>query len=239
MPEATFAVVAAIVFVAFMTQAATGFGGMVIALTLGALLCPVDRLLVWLVPQVVLLSVYLLIRHHAHVDWRLLLRIVLPAMGSGLLLGQLVFYRLDTEALRTALGVLVVLLALRELLRTDGAAPPRAVLLPWTFAAGIVHGIFATGGPLLVYALGAVRLDKGVFRSTLAVIWLLMAVALLSGYLASGRLGPGDWPRIALLSAVLIPAITAGEWLHGRIPATTFRRAINVLLLVCGLALVL
>ena len=80
----------AIVFFAFFTQAATGFGAMVIAMTLSALIYPVDVLLTWFIPLVVLLSTYLLVRHHGHIDWALFLRRILPAMGAGLVLGQLV-----------------------------------------------------------------------------------------------------------------------------------------------------
>ncbi len=236
--DLSFIAVIGIVFFAFFTQAATGFGGMVIAMTASALLYPVDLLLSWFVPLVILLSSYLLIRHHDHIDWRLFFRGILPAMGLGLLIGQLVFYRLDTAALKTALGALVIVLSLRELLRGN-QAPPNIPLLPWTFAAGVVHGIFATGGPLLVYALNGQRLDKAVFRSTLTVVWMVMALVLAGSYIASGSLGADALPRIGVLAAVLPLSIIAGEWVHARINAAAFAKAINALLVVCGLALVL
>ena len=228
----------AIVFFAFFTQAATGFGAMVIAMTLSALIYPVDVLLTWFIPLVVLLSTYLLVRHHGHIDWALFLRRILPAMGAGLVLGQLVFYRLETEALKTALGVLVIVLALRELLRRT-ETPRNIPLLPWNFAAGVVHGIFATGGPLLVYGLNGQKLDKAVFRSTLTVVWMVMALVLAVSYISSGALTTATLPRIGVLAAILPLSIVAGEWVHKRINPTAFARAINALLVVCGLALLL
>ena len=40
------------------------------------------------------------------------------------------------------------------------------------FAAGIIHGMFVSGGALLViYAAGALK-DKEEFRATIALIWL-------------------------------------------------------------------
>lgn len=238
MIDLPFLAVIGIVFFAFFTQAATGFGAMVIAMTLSALIYPVDVLLTWFIPLVILLSTYLLARHHAHIDWALFFRRILPAMGVGLVIGQLVFYRLDTAALKTALGVLVIVLALRELMRR--AETPRKIpLLPWTFAAGIVHGVFASGGPLLVYGLNGQRLPKAVFRSTLTVVWMVMALVLAGSYVASGALSTATMPRVGVLAAVLPLSIIAGEWVHTRINAAAFARGINVLLVVCGVALLL
>ena len=110
-------------------------------------------------------------------------------------------------------------------------------MLPWTFAAGVVHGIFATGGPLLVYALNAQSLDKATFRSTLTVVWMVMALVLAGSYLSSGQLGADDLPQIGILAAVLPLSILAGEWLHRRINPERFKTAINLLLVFCGLVL--
>ena len=234
--DPNFIAVVAIVFFAFFTQAATGFGGMVIALTISALLFPVPLLLGWFVPLVILISSYLLIRHHAHINWSLFFKKILPAMGVGLLIGQLLFYNLQGDLLKKALGVLIVALAARELLR-KADAPRNIPLLPWTFAAGIAHGVFATGGPLLVYGLNGQRLPKSEFRSTLALVWLVMAVVLLSSYIGSGQLTTASLPQIGILAATLPFSIALGEWVHSRINAQLFQRLINALLVFCGIVL--
>lgn len=236
--EASFALVILIVFFAFFAQAATGFGGMLIALTLGALLFPVKLLLIWLVPQSALLSVYLLLRHHGHIDWQLFLKKILPGMGVGMVIGQGVFYGLDTVVLRYALGLVVMLLAGRELLRQP-AVQRRINLLPWTVTAGIVHGVFATGGPVLVYALNALNIPKGVFRSTLAAVWLTMAAGLMASYSVAGQLSSDALPQIGTLAATLPFSIWLGEKAHRRIDEAVFRKVINILLILCGLALLL
>jgi hypothetical protein len=46
--------------------------------------------------------------------------------------------------------------------------------------AGLVHGMYTTGGPLLVYALGREGLSKHVFRSTVTAVWLVFNVGLRS-----------------------------------------------------------
>lgn len=236
--EMSFVLVALIVFFAFFTQAATGFGALVISMTLGALLYPIDVLLNWFVPLVVLLSLYLLARHHGHIDWSLFLKKILPGMGLGMLVGQYVFYSLNTEVLKYALGGIVVFLAGRELLRR-GDMPRNIPLLPWTLAAGVVHGIFATGGPLLVYGLNGQSIEKSVFRSTLTLVWGVLAFSLVLSYIFSGQLTTAALPQIGMLAAILPFSIMAGEWAHRYINEALFKKVINVLLVFCGVVLLL
>ena len=236
--EASFIFIGLIVFFAFFTQAATGFGALVISMTLGALLYPVDVLLTWFVPLVVLLSIYLLARHHGHIDWALFLKKILPGMGLGMLVGQSLFYSLNVDALKYLLGAVVVFLAARELLRNKDAVR-NIPLLPWTLAAGVVHGIFATGGPLLVYGLNGQKIDKAVFRSTLTVVWGALATGLVISYMVSGLLTSAALPQIGMLAAILPFSILAGDWAHDYINEDLFKKLINILLVFCGLALLL
>lgn len=236
--ETSFILVALIVFFAFFTQTATGFGALVISMTLGALLYPIDVLLNWFVPLVVFLSIYLLVRHHEHIDWSLFLKKILPGMGIGMVLGQAVFYSLDADLLRYALGALVVFLAGRELIRRTESIK-QVPLLPWTFAAGVIHGIFATGGPVLVYALNSQKIEKAVFRSTLTVVWGVLALVLTISYISSGQLTTASLPQIGMLAAILPFSILLGEWAHNYINEGLFKKAINVLLVFCGVVLLL
>lgn len=236
--DMSFVLVALIVFFAFFTQAATGFGALVISMTLGALLYPIDVLLNWFVPLVVLLSIYLLARHHGHIDWSLFLKKILPGMGLGMVAGQFVFYSLNTDVLKYALGGIVVFLAGRELIRR--ADVPRNIpLLPWTLAAGVVHGIFATGGPLLVYGLNGQQIEKSVFRSTLTLVWGVLAFSLVVSYVLSGQLTTAALPQIGMLAAILPFSILLGEWAHRYINEALFKKVINVLLVFCGVVLLL
>lgn len=236
--ELSFALVGLIVFFAFFTQAATGFGGLIISLTLSALLYPIDLLLTWLVPLVLLLSAYLLIRYHDAIDWRLLLKVILPWMGGGMIVGQWLFYTLESDYLKPALGILVTVLALRELLRRQGSVN-RTPLQPWALAAGVVHGIFASGGPLLVYGVNGQNLSKAAFRSSLTVVWVALAVVLCISYILSGKLTTDSLPQIGMLALVMPFSILLGELAHHRINEARFKQAINVILVFCGVALLL
>lgn len=235
--DASFLLIAAIVTLAFFVQAATGFGAMVVALTLGAFFYPVNQLLNWFVPQVLLLSSYMLLKHHEAIDWRLLLRNILPFMGAGLLLGQLIYYRINTQSLTLVLGLLVALLSVRALLSRANASKTNTPLWPWTASAGVVHGLIAAGGPLLVYGLNQQPIQKATFRSTLLLVWLIMGLGLLLSFISSGQLTTAELPRIGLLALCLPVSVIAGEWAHKRLNQVLFEKIINLILLFCGVAL--
>lgn len=103
----------------------------------------------------------------------------------------------------------------------------------WMFLAGITHGLFASGGPLLVYALSGLSLDKQRFRATLILVWLALNSLLTLVFLLDGSLLPAA-PRIAMLVPVVIVAMVVGEVLHHRVNEQRFRQAVFVVLAVTG-----
>jgi len=236
----SFAAFALIFFLATTTQTIVGFGCVVIALALGAQLFPVHALLAWLVPVTLGLSGYIVLRYHRQIDWSLLLRMILPPMLVGLALGQLLFYTLHAGWLRPLLGTLVIVLAAEALLvgrRRSSRGSEH--ITPWTFAAGVAHGLFAAGGPLLVYGVSRRPLDKGSFRSTLAAVWLTLGTILTISYVIGGTLKSRQLPELFVLLAILPVGIGAGEWLHRRVDEDMFRRLLYLVLLLAGIGLIL
>ena len=241
MPASLF-ILAPIIFVAFTTEATAGFGSSIIALTIGAHFFAIGEL----VPVVVLLNVgltiYMVSRYHSHVSIRLLLTIILPLMGIGLAAGQLVFHLLSGAHLQIGLAILVIFVAGRELWLMRAAAKQpkplaRAERTVWLLGAGIIHGMYATGGPPLVYVVGRAGLDKLAFRSTMATIWLILDFVLVASFVATGVLDESGLERAGWLLPVVIAAIVCGEVLHRKIPERPFRRIVFALLLVAGTAL--
>src|SRR5690606_9258239 len=140
--------------ISYTVAAVTGFGSLVIALALGALLLPVAELLPVLVPPNVLKSGPLLLRHRRQLDGALLLRVILPMMLLGTLAGFALQQWLADDLLKGLLGILMLWFAGRELWRLHRGSPARPHP-PWlnrllTLGAGLTHGLFASGGPLLV-----------------------------------------------------------------------------------------
>ncbi len=228
------------VFLGFTLEAITGFGGTVIALALGAQLLPIATLVPILVPLSVCLGLTMVWRHRGHIDRHLLLHIVLPGMLTGTAIGYAIKPWLDEGLMRQLFGALIVWFASRELwrMRYAGAAPARPA---WrttgiTGLAGVTHGLFASGGPLLVYALSGLSLNKASFRITLIMVWLVLDGALTTAFALDGRLAPA-LPWVAAYLPVIGLGVWVGEWLHHRVSEERFRVGVYVLLLVTGLLL--
>jgi uncharacterized membrane protein YfcA len=226
---------------AFTVEAAMGFGATVLAVTLGVHLFPLDQLLPVIVPLGLFLSATIAWRERAHIDWPLLLGRILPLMGVGLLAGILIFERASNEALRRVFGLFVVVLSSLELWRRWAAPQRPPEPLPplrtgvTILGAGVIHGLYSSGGPLLVYALGKAQLPKRRFRATLSSVWLVMGSALSLAYLLNGHLDSGTMTATLALLPVLGIALLAGNWLHHRLDEERFRVLVYGLLLVAGL----
>lgn len=228
------------ILLGFTLEAITGFGGTVIALALGALLLPIATLVPVLVPLSLAMGIVLAWRHRGHLDQRLLWALILPAMTAGTALGYVLRPTLDPAVMKTVFGLLVSWTAARTLWQRVRSRPPshrpawrsRAI----TFVAGITHGLYASGGPLLVYALSGMRLDKARFRVTLIAVWLVLDGALSAAFWLDGRLQTA-WPSVLHYLPVVALGTWLGESLHARVSERHFETLTALLLLVTGMLL--
>ncbi len=239
-----------IVLVGFSTEASFGFGATVITVTLASQLFPIDFILPSVVPINLLLSSYMVARYHHAVDRRLLFRGILPAMSVGVAVGLVLMSKSSDSSLKLAFAIFVVGLSVLELKRllapaeadTSGASaatrpvagPLRVAML---FGAGVIHGLFGSGGPLVVYVAGREIEDKRAFRSTLGALWITMGSVLLAGYAASGLLTASTARTSALLAPTVVLAVLIGERVHHAIEERPFRIGVFALLIVAGSAL--
>ncbi len=229
-----------IVFLAYATEAVTGFGAAVVAVTLGAHFYPIDEL----VPVLVLLNVwvtgYIAVRYRRDIAVPLLKKRVFPFMGIGIVLGLALFPLIRGLVLKELLGLFVVLFSGRELLLIVRTAQPRVGALSRAKSAviqvfaGIMHALYTTGGPLLVYSLSRVNLPKGKFRATLCAVWAILNSFLILVFIVNGRINSDCLKSAAFLFPLLPLGILAGEWLHNRINEHYFRIFIFSLLLFSG-----
>ena len=227
------------VLVAYTIEAITGFGSLVIALSLGALLLPVPELLPVLVPLNVLMSGFLTWRNRRHIDRALLLKVILPLMLGGTLLGYLLQNGLADNLLKLLLGLLIVWFACREswrLWRGTSVQPhPRWLNRVLTLGAGISHGLFASGGPLLVYAMAGTTLDKQRLRASMLCVWFTLNSSLTLLLWSQGRLAQGQ--QLLWFIPLLVIGVLVGEYLHHRVNEQRFRQMVYGLLAVTGVLL--
>lgn len=229
-----------VVFLAFVVEATLGFGGTVVTVALGAALLPISKLLPAFIPLNLMLSAWLAVRGWAQMDRRLLFGRIVPWMAVGLPFGLFALARVDEGLLVRLFGAFVFLLAGIELSRRNVEARPLppAVTAGALAVAGVIHGAFATGGPLVVWVVGRTITDKAVFRSTLAGLWFVMNATLLAGYAWSGALNAESVRTSAVMAPGLVAGLVVGELIHTRVDPQLFRRLVFMLLGAVGVMLV-
>lgn len=230
---------ALILIVAFFVRGIAGFGSGLIAIPLLAQMLP----LTVVVPLVGLLD-YLAssshgIKHRQSISWGDLLPL-LPFTIAGVLTALYLFHTLDADLLRKALGGFIVLYAFYTLLSSGpGFRGSRLWAIPAGGLGGLIGTLFGTGGPFYVIYMRLRHLDKTAFRATIATVFLIDGSSRIVGYFATG-LYTGD--TMYLLAAAL-PIMVIGMYIGGHVHTTisqrTFQRAIGLLLIGSGLALLL
>jgi uncharacterized membrane protein YfcA len=223
---------------AFTTEGAIGFGATVIAACIGAQLVPLDVLLPAFVPLNLVLSSYLVASGRRAVAWRILVTEVAAPVAAGAAVGLALFHLPARAHLALAFGVFVVALAALRLARPDAGSLGRGTRVALLALGGVAHGLFGTGGPMIVYVMRRRLVDKRAFRATLAVLWLVLNVAVLANFAAAG-LYAGQVGRLGIgFALVIAPGLWLGERIHRALDAARFERAVWLLLLAAGAALV-
>lgn len=243
MLTATTAALAGIIFLAYGVQTATGFGAALISVTLGAHIAGVGDIVLYVLALSLVQCGYIAVRYRGAIDWSLLLKWIMPVMGAGTAVGAYVAGYLDSETLRRILGGLILVLSLAELVssirRRDKPAKP--ISPPATasglFGAGLMHGVYAAGGPLLVYTMGRRNLDKSTFRTTITMVWVVLNIGLVAYHGVIGSYRREILETLPLLAPAMIGGVVAGELVFRRIEGPRFMQLVFGLLAVAACAL--
>ncbi len=229
--------VLAIVVPAYLVRGLAGFGSGLIAIPLLGLILPLQIG----VPLVVMLD-YLAslshgMKHRCAISGRDILPLI-PTAAIGVVLALYVFDTVDDRLLPKALGLFILLFAIHSLLPRQGEQRvSRRWALPTGLLGGFIGTLFGTGGPFYASYLRARQLDKSAFRATFACIFLLDGAARLIGYAGSGLLTLNTLLLLGICLPVMYLALYLGGRLHARIEQRQFQRAISILLLFSGSAL--
>ena len=237
---------AVILLLAYVTQTIAGFGSTIVALTLGSQLQPLVVLLPILIALDIPVSGYLFLRYRHATNRELLTRTILPWMTAGVLIGVAVSSKLEGPMLKRCFGALVLFFAAKEMwaltrksASDETRAMPNALMRTLVVLSGFVHGIYATGGPILVSALSQKKLDRDSFRGTLTVVWLIFDVLLILEQLRRGQWTTSMAIELACLVPLFPLGVFIGEKLQQHIPERGYRIFIQVLLAVAGTRLLM
>jgi uncharacterized protein len=236
-----FAVMACMVFAAFVIRGMSGFGAGMIGIPLLAFLIPVHTAVSMFGLMVLVLFTFLSIR-----DWREVVRhefkLLLAPTLLGVVAGVLLFKHLDSRLLLQLLGGFLIAFALYTFAVNYFRLPEMTCSDRWALPVGFVGAVIDTlfgggGGTLVVIYLHLRRVGRAPFRATVALLWLFEMIARIVGYGAAGYYTMDS----LLLCALLLPLMFAGSWagerLGNRISQETFSKVLASLLLVAGVTL--
>lgn len=223
-------------------EAITGFGSLVISLAIGVLFLPLDQIMPIAAALNICMTSVIAFKNRQSIDKKLLLNVILPGMLLGTVVGFASKDGIDDVLLKQLFGVLIIWFSVRELWRMthQHTDKPRPIWLTrvLTFFAGITHGLFASGGPLLVYAVAGTKIDKARFRATMAFVWFSLNSFLTVVFLIDGQLQPLI-SKVLWYLPLMVIAIVLGNYLHHKVNETTFRKAVYGLLFVTGCILLI
>ncbi|MDR1625751.1 MAG: sulfite exporter TauE/SafE family protein [Spirochaetia bacterium] len=232
-----------VVFLTHSLEAVTGFGCAVLAMPFVTALLGVRRGIVIITILSWLLALYLAASKRKQLDFRQF-GIICGCMAIGLPAGMYFFRAFDTIFLKKVLGIFIIVASAWQLLLRLGhrkpamAEAPRGIkALPYyglLVVGGIVHGMFSTGGPLVVIYASRALPDKGQFRATLCLLWTALNTVIIGAYLLEGSITPPIAGNTGLLALFVIPGIIAGEKIHHRVNERIFSVIVFSMLLVTG-----
>lgn len=223
-----------IIFYSNIVQALTGFAGVMLSIPPIILLYGPDtakaviNIICWLI------CVIIAWQNRRFIDLKQVRHIV-SYMLVGMAVGIVLYRHTDAGFLIPFYGAVIVLVALKNLLMKPSAKE----LSDWIynlilFGAGIIHGMFVSGGALLVIYLAAKFKDKNSFRANVAAVWCVLNLFLMFADFQKGLYTPHFFSLVALGLIPLGIALWLGNLLHEKINQQMFRRVTYGLLLMAG-----
>lgn len=236
-----------ILFGANLLQAITGFAGTLISMPPAIRLIGAGEAKALLNAIAQISSLMIVCTGFKHINWKEFAKMFI-CMIAGMAAGIRIYASFPLHQLLILYGIMIITIALKKLLsgctKTRAAAsdnisnckslPSKFFMLIILLGAGIIHGMFVSGGALLVVYATAVLKDKEEFRATIAMIWLTTGC-----YMTGTQIMLGNFNThvIMLLIVGIIPVFAGtyiGTKLVKKIPQEIFMKLTYVLLLLSG-----
>ena len=221
-----------VLFIANVIQAITGFAGTVLAMPPSMFLLGVDNSKVVLNVMALLSGLLIAISGYKRINKKELLKIcvfMLIGMAVGILLCKVI----SLNSLLIIYGIIIIVIAGKNLFFHKEHKLPQAFLI-----AIIIHGMFVSGGALLVVYATQVLKDKEEFRATVALVWIVLNSILLVSQIQAHAF---NYDNIKLILLSIIPLIVAtwiGKKLLKKVSQKVFLNLTYILLIISGISLI-
>ena len=219
-------------------QALAGFGGTLLSMPLGIMLMgidltkPVMTIVAWITGVIVVVTEY------KHINKRELIKMV-AVMLAGVLIGLWLTGRVQLQFLLIIYAVVVAGIGIKKLFFKQKKEAPPALQNISLGIAGLMQGLFVSGGSFLaVYSVAKLK-DKQEFRATSNAVWAIINTVMITTYGISGALTKD----VLTMSAIAVIPTLAAVWLGGaltkKVKQSTFLKVVYVILIFSGAVLLI
>lgn len=226
-------------FFAYLINGITGFAGNIFAMPVGMSTIGHDTSIAILNCTGLLASIMIAVTSFKHIVWREVVKICI-IMLVFMCVGAWVNTIAPLEFLQKIYGVAILIIAARGLFFSKkNKLLPEWMLIVIVAIAGVIQGMFVSGGSFLaIYALQKLK-TKEEFRATTTAVWTVLNFTYALYGIAQGDLSGDGW----LVLLVCIPLLIVATWLGGLIQKKfsqeQFVKASYILLIVVGVALLI
>ena len=223
-------------FFAYTVQAITGFAGNIFAMPVGTTLLGLESTVAVLNAMGVFACGLLAVTNLKSVNWRELGK-MLSVMAVFMFVGIWLDTVMPLHVLLKLYGVVLVAIGAKNLLRPRTGFLPEWALWVVLALAGLIQGMFVSGGALLViYAVQKLR-DRQQFRITLSATWGVLNLVYALIAVRQGHFTGDVLQMVAMCVPLAVVATFLGNKLQKRISQEKFLRLTYVLLLCIGTVL--
>ena len=219
-------------------QALAGFGGTLLSMPLGIMLMgidltkPVMTIVAWITGVIVVVTEY------KHINKRELIKMV-AVMLAGVLIGLWLTGRVQLQFLLIIYAVVVAGIGIKKLFFKQKKEAPPVLQNISLGIAGLMQGLFVSGGSFLaVYSVAKLK-DKQEFRATSNAVWAIINTVMITTYGISGALTAD----VLKMSAIAVIPTLAAVWLGGaltkKVKQSTFLKVVYVILIFSGAVLLI
>jgi uncharacterized membrane protein YfcA len=236
-----------VVLITHTLEAITGFGCTALAMPFVTALLGIQMGVKSLTVIAWLLAVYIVIRNHKDINFKQFF-IICSGMLLGLPVGMYIFRTFNNENLKIFLAIFICIVSVYQLVMMfinkedqskEDVKPlnrlQKVLYFVLLFFGGIVHGIFSSGGPIVVLYAKQQLKDKKSFRATLCLLWATLNTIIIATYFIEGSFDA----TTAIVTAELIPFLLAGIFfgniLHEKVNERVFSFLVFSMLLITGL----
>lgn len=224
-----------IIFLTNIVQVVSGFAGTMLAMPFSVRIIGYEQSRFILNLLGLLASIYIVINNIRTVDLKKTIKII-AIMLLGIMASRFLNDNLQLDILMKLYGLLIIGVAIYQFIGKDiNISNFQGILI--LFISGVIHGLFVSGGALLVIYASNIFKSKDEFRSNLSLVWVFLNIILLISMIQDNVIV--DYGLTLKSIIAMIIAFVAGNWILPKIDLKLFEKITNVLLLITGLSILL